>query len=190
MRIRARLTYANVMSTIAVFIALGGTSYAAITITGRNVKNNSLTSADVKDNSLLKKDFKSGQVPAGAKGDPGPTGAQGPAGERGPQGIPGISQYARVKSNGTLIDGTAVAATRLQTGAYLLTFPTQIAKCAATANSTSFAGFDQSINRVWAQIGIGFGNGGGVSPNSLVVNLYDSGGPNVDSSFSVILVCP
>jgi hypothetical protein len=29
-RLRARLTYANVMATIAVFIALGGSSYAAI----------------------------------------------------------------------------------------------------------------------------------------------------------------
>ena len=35
-RMREHLTYANVMATIAVFIALGGTSYAAITITGRS----------------------------------------------------------------------------------------------------------------------------------------------------------
>ena len=31
--LRSRLTYANVMATIAVFVALGGTSYAAIKIT-------------------------------------------------------------------------------------------------------------------------------------------------------------
>ena len=41
--LRARLTYANVMATIAVFVALGGSSYAAITITGKNVRNSSLT---------------------------------------------------------------------------------------------------------------------------------------------------
>ena len=33
-RLRQRLTYANVMSTLAVFIALGGSSYAALTISG------------------------------------------------------------------------------------------------------------------------------------------------------------
>ena len=32
---RFRLSYANVMSTLAVVIALGGTSYAAVAITGR-----------------------------------------------------------------------------------------------------------------------------------------------------------
>ena len=30
--LRSHLSYANVMATVAVFIALGGTSYAAITI--------------------------------------------------------------------------------------------------------------------------------------------------------------
>jgi hypothetical protein len=51
-RVRRHLTYANVMATIAVFIALGGSSYAALKITGRNVKNNSLTYRDLKRNTL------------------------------------------------------------------------------------------------------------------------------------------
>jgi hypothetical protein len=51
-RLRSRLTYANVMATIAVFIALGGSSYAALTITGRDVKDASLTGKDLKRNTL------------------------------------------------------------------------------------------------------------------------------------------
>jgi len=51
-KIRANLTYANVMATIAVFIALGGSSYAAIKVTGRNVKNSSLTYKDLRKNTL------------------------------------------------------------------------------------------------------------------------------------------
>ena len=47
-RIRGKLSYANVVATLALFIALGGTSYAALTITGNNVKNVSLTGRDVK----------------------------------------------------------------------------------------------------------------------------------------------
>jgi hypothetical protein len=50
--LRRRLTYANVMATLAVFIALGGTSYAALTVTGRNVKNGSLTSRDLRQDTL------------------------------------------------------------------------------------------------------------------------------------------
>jgi hypothetical protein len=50
--IRRRLTYANVMATLAVFIALGGSSYAALTITGGNVKNGSLTFRDLRRDTL------------------------------------------------------------------------------------------------------------------------------------------
>ena len=50
--LRRRLSYANVMATLAVFIALGGSSYAALTITGRDVANNSLTYKDLKRNTL------------------------------------------------------------------------------------------------------------------------------------------
>jgi hypothetical protein len=51
-RLRKRLTYANVVATLAVFIALGGSSYAALRITGRDVANNSLTYKDLRRNTL------------------------------------------------------------------------------------------------------------------------------------------
>jgi hypothetical protein len=51
-RLRSHLSYANVMATVAVFIALGGSSYAALQLTGRDIKNASLTGRDVKSNSL------------------------------------------------------------------------------------------------------------------------------------------
>jgi hypothetical protein len=50
---RARLTYANVMATVAVFIALGGTSIAAINkITGKEVAKHTLTGNNLKSNSV------------------------------------------------------------------------------------------------------------------------------------------
>lgn len=96
--IRERLTYANMMSTVAVMIALGGTSYAAIKLPKNSVgnhqlRNNSVTTAKVRNNTLLRKDFKKGQLPidgvAGPKGDPGPAGPPGPTGAAGPKGDPG-----------------------------------------------------------------------------------------------------
>lgn len=91
-----RLTYANVMATLALFVALGGTSYAALKVTSRDVRDGSLRGRDihagslkskqVKDGSLLARDFKAGQLPAGAAGPAGPAGAAGPAG---PAGAPG-----------------------------------------------------------------------------------------------------
>jgi hypothetical protein len=83
---RRALSYSNVMATLAVFVALGGSSYAAITITGKDVRDNSLRSADVRNNSLRSadvrnnslrsadvkngslhaKDFAVGEIPAGS----------------------------------------------------------------------------------------------------------------------------
>lgn len=51
-RLQGKLTYANVVATLALFVALGGSSYAALSITGRDVKNGSLTAKDVKRNAL------------------------------------------------------------------------------------------------------------------------------------------
>ena len=57
-KLRTRLTYANVVATLALFVALGGSSYAAITITGKNVKDSSLTGKDIKNNSVTGADVK------------------------------------------------------------------------------------------------------------------------------------
>lgn len=88
---------------LALFVALGGTSYAVATgsidsravkdnsIRSNDLKNNNVRSSDVRDGSLLLKDFKAGEVPAGPagpKGDAGPQGVQGPKGD---QGAPGLS---------------------------------------------------------------------------------------------------
>ena len=51
-KLRQRLTYANVMSTLAVFIALGGSSYAAVTISGASIKNRSIPAKKLKRNAI------------------------------------------------------------------------------------------------------------------------------------------
>lgn len=86
---RARLTYANVVSTLCLFIVLGGSAAAATKlITGKQIKNNSISTADIKDHSLLRRDFKTGQL---LRGPIGPQGLQGTQGQQGPQGPPGFS---------------------------------------------------------------------------------------------------
>ena len=61
-RLRGRLSYANVVATLALFVALGGSSYAALTITGKNVRNGSLTGKDVKRNSLTGRQIREGRL--------------------------------------------------------------------------------------------------------------------------------
>jgi hypothetical protein len=84
-KLRAHLTYANVMATIAMILAVGGgTAVAAKTLTGRNIKNSSLTGADIKNRSIGTRDLtRSAQGRRGPTGARGLTGAQGATGPRG-----------------------------------------------------------------------------------------------------------
>src|SRR5215208_5636282 len=51
-----RLTYANVTATLALFVALGGTSYAVLRVDSRDVVNNSLRSEDIRHNTIRSRD--------------------------------------------------------------------------------------------------------------------------------------
>ncbi len=84
--------YAAVTSTLALVIALGGTSYAAVKITGADIKDNTVTTKDVKDKTLKVKDLSPGarKKLKGATGPAGPTGPSGPSGPAGPPGAPGV----------------------------------------------------------------------------------------------------
>jgi hypothetical protein len=52
------LSYSNVTATAALFIALGGTSYAVSRVDSRDVVNNSLRSSDLRNNSVRSTDVR------------------------------------------------------------------------------------------------------------------------------------
>ena len=55
---RKRLSYSNVTATAALFIALGGTSYAVIRVDSGDVVDNSLRSADLRNNTVRGRDIR------------------------------------------------------------------------------------------------------------------------------------
>ena len=84
---------AVLLSTLALFVALGGDSLAQDgflaakkLLTGKQVKDGSLTGKDIRNRSLLAADFKKGALPAGPTGPAGPAGPAGVAGAAGGQG--------------------------------------------------------------------------------------------------------
>ncbi len=61
---RPRLTYANVVATLALFVALGGSSYAALKISGRDIKAHSITGQKIKRNTLGRRQIKESNLSA------------------------------------------------------------------------------------------------------------------------------
>ena len=92
----------NSLALLALFVALGGTSYAAVALPRNSVGANQIrtaavASSEVKDRSLTSRDFKSGQLPAGARGAAGPVGPAGAPGAQGAQGPAGPTESLAVR---------------------------------------------------------------------------------------------
>jgi hypothetical protein len=144
-RLLARHLRANAVAYLAIFVALGGTSYAAITIPNNSVGNKQLKkdavdSKKVKNSSLTPDDVKAGQAATGppgiegalgaqgAVGNKGPQGDQGDKGQRGDQGVPGISltPSKSVSEDPVDIDVLAADTVLLTAPAVVTTTPTRL----------------------------------------------------------------
>jgi hypothetical protein len=62
--LQRHLSYSNITATAALFVALGGTSYAVINVNSGDVVNNTLRSADLRDDSVRSTDIRDRNVRA------------------------------------------------------------------------------------------------------------------------------
>jgi hypothetical protein len=143
-KLRNRLTYANVVSTIALALAVGGgTAYAATKIgtnniryhavtgsklsnnavTASKVKNNALSGTDIRDNSLRGADIRTGTLEA-SDFAPGQL----------PKGDPATSIFGAVSATGVLgVNKNVTAVSSTDAGAYTVTINQDVSKCVAVA---------------------------------------------------------
>ncbi|HEU4658214.1 MAG TPA: hypothetical protein VFR97_11845 [Capillimicrobium sp.] len=154
-KLRSRLTYANVASSLALFLAVsGGTAIAAATIgtsdiqrgaittsridsqavTSGKIRNNTIRSRDIRNGSLQASDFAQGELPQGPQGPAGPQGPQGPAGPPGASALSGV-----VSTGGSLIYGRGVTAVAVNgPGVYTVSFNQNVSQCPAVATIGGF----------------------------------------------------
>jgi len=162
-RVRGRLTYANVMATLAVFIALGGVSWAAMNIPADSVgnkqlKDDSVRGPEIKNGVVGTKDLKDASVGRDAlQGNAvgydnlAPNAVDGskvkdgsiPYGKLDAQTV-SPRLFAHVSSSGVLGESAGVTSvSHPSTGQYAVTFNRELRGCVAVA-------------------GVGFGFGPGV----------------------------
>ncbi len=186
-RMRARLSYANVMATIAVFIALGGTGYAAATLPRNSVgaeqiRTGAVRSSEIKDHSIRTGDMAQSARDA-LRGKTGPQGPAGAAGATGAQGPAGPTYWAAVNSGGGRARGNATTSSHdADTGIYHLRFDRDVSSCGAVAGLASVPG--GSVPDPPAGHATTSPESGGI-----VVRTYDASGTARDLPFNVVIAC-
>ena len=179
-KLRGKLTYANVIATLALFIALGGGAMAASNL-GKNsvgtkqLKNNAVSAAKIKNGAVT-------QVKISKAAQAALKGATGPKGEA---GAPATNLWAVVGSDGKLIRGSGVTSTvqgETQGGVYRVVFNRDVSACAFIATPAIEAetnGDSTFPNPALATVGPLEGNSNGVvvvrAGNGEVVPTTSSG---------------
>jgi hypothetical protein len=209
----SRLTFANVIALLALFVALGGTSYAAVTLANNSVKSkhigagqvnrsdikkNAINSAKVANGSLVAGDFKAGEAPQGPQGPQGPkgdTGATGATGATGPAG-PGARWVLVRGSDGSVLstNDASITVTRDAGGGYyFVNFGSSV------ANKLLHATLNRTAGSQLGQVSVGPCGGLGAAPgsnncaqsnntNTAIVQTSDSAGATTDRNFFLSLI--
>jgi hypothetical protein len=191
-----RLTYANVVATLALFIALGGASYAAIkipknsvgtkhikkgAITADKIRNGAIGTGKIRNGSLTEDDFdevpEGEEGPAGADGRDGFDGLDGP---QGPVGPPGSSAqpWVVVNADGTPARGSADVTTDHgpAPGTYTVSF---------AAGDLSGCGFLATLDGAAGSVAAN----GGTAADDVEVLTYNAAGTATDLAFNLIVNC-
>jgi hypothetical protein len=209
-RLTEKLTFANLMSITAVFIALGGSAVAVTqlpkdSVGAKQIKAGAVRSAEVKDFSLQANDFAKGTLLKGDKGE------QGPSGQPGAQGAPGTPAtkiYAFVRTGGCcggapaldppqIVNGHGVTATKIDgTGQYEVTFDTNLLPNGDVTNCVPLVseGSQDAAFPIAGEISVGHPSG--IPEASLLVLFRDSSGAlkalnsgGGSDGFSIALFC-
>jgi len=129
--------------------------------------------------------FAPGSV-AAIPGPPGPQGEHGvtgPPGPQGDQGAPGLSLWATVLGDGSLLGGTATGSIRTETGEFHVTFAEDVSDCAATASPgqgpPGATVFPLSIASIFR----------GTNDNTIRVLIHSPTGDRLPSAFNLIVAC-
>ena len=184
--LRDRMTYGNVTATLALFVALGGTSYAVTqlprnSVGTKQIKKSAVRSSDLKRGAVTSSDIRNGTIRSAdidadtrssLKGDPGPAGPPGP------------TYRAVVNSGGGVVRGNAVTVDHQGGSArYAVAFDRDVSGCVATAS------LSEAQNGPALEVPPPGRITAGVEGTRALVKTFNADGAAQDLPFSVIVAC-
>ena len=185
-QIRTRLTYANVMSSIAVFLVLGGaTAFAATKIGANNIRANAVTAGKIKKEAVTTAKIKNNAV-TGAKADEGSFGQVPSAkvSESASNVLWAVVTNPTGAGNAALARSSQPAPTVTEGTGVIVTFQRSVAECAWLA-TRGLPGATGAETPGYAET-----NGVAGNPNAVEVRARDKEGTITDGNFHLAVICP
>jgi hypothetical protein len=176
-RLRSRLSYANITATLALFIALGGTGYAAITLPRNSVGAEQIRSKAVRSSDIRDRAVKLHDIARTARSS-----LRGQQGAPGPAGAPAVTEHVQVNSGGGAT-GTGRVTHTTEDGLYTVTFNRDVASCAYAATLAAVPGGgvpEPSAGRITVA------SAGGPT---VIVKTYDAAATFVPQPFHLTVTC-
>lgn len=176
-RIRGHMTYANTMASIAVMVALGGTSYAALTLPKNSVGERQIRTGAVRGSEVRNGSLGAKELSAAARKTL--AGATGPVGPQGPVGPSATSNFAVIAATGERLAGNATGVVSGGAGTYRVSFARSVAGCAVTATLGSNDGSAVGAGRVSVTVING----------EAAVNTFAADGSATNLPFHMVVAC-
>jgi hypothetical protein len=183
-KLRKHLTFSNTIALLALFVALGGTSYAVArnSVGAAQIKRSAVGASEIRTNAVSSREIKRGAVTL-SKISPGAQSALKP-----PAAPPQIVRaWAAVAADGTLLrasaQGTRASASGSGPGTYSVGFPdvgVPRGSCVTLATVTDTSPTTQSATPGFATVEVA----GGVA-----VRTYDPQGNPASRSFNIAVLC-
>jgi hypothetical protein len=179
-RFRPRLTYANVAASLALFVALGGTGYAALqlprnSVGAKEIRRGAVRSAEIRNRAVKLRDI-------GVRTRARLRGQEGPAGPTGPSGT---TFRAAISSGGAAVLGNATSAAHQGgTNVYTIEFGRDVSACIYSAVLAAVQVGPQLEQPPAGRITVASGGG-----NKVVVNTFNVDGSAAEAPFHVTASC-
>ena len=191
-KFRERLTFANVMSVVAVFIAIGGGAYAAglakNSVKSKQIAANAVKKAELANNAVVNPKIAAGAVTTDKIADNAVTGAKVNEASLSQVPLAAVATKATntlgaiVNSDGSLSSSaqSGTQSARNGTGLYTVGFGRSLSNCAAVAALGNNLGNIPNPGEIGATINF---------DNTVKVQTRDSAGAPTDNGFELIVVC-
>jgi hypothetical protein len=182
-RVRERLTYANVMSSIAVFVALGGTSYALTlpknSVGPAQIRKGAVGPTEIRTGAVRSRDVRNRSLGVQDLSLAARTSLRGRVGEQGPPGPPGPTYTASVTGLGRKVGGNALGATSRGLNESVVGWDRNLDACVAVATLANVDGTAPPPGRITV----------GKEKGRIVVDTFNAAGDEQRLPFNLVVAC-